>query len=145
MRDVKKIILHCSDTPDSDNSWNVERLRALHVQERGWKDIGYHYIVTKSGEWQKGRPVEEVGSHCLNHNADSIGVCWVGRSVLLDCQLETLGIQLRDLMATYGLSAFDVYGHHDFTDERTCPNQNTNLIRCFLLADFDIVNANKKE
>jgi N-acetylmuramoyl-L-alanine amidase len=143
LRAIKKIILHVTDTPDSDMSWNADRLRSVHVNERGWKDIGYHFVIKRDGTLEKGRPVEEVGSHTLGENFDSIGIAWCGRNMLLDCQIKTLKLLITDLMTLYGLSVFDIHAHSEYTTEKTCPNVNINLIRIMLLSDFDILTLGK--
>ena len=38
MREVKKIILHCSDSEYGTASL----IRKWHTEERNWSDIGYH-------------------------------------------------------------------------------------------------------
>ena len=40
--------------------------------------IGYHYVVRLDGRVETGRPEGRVGAHCLGHNSDSIGVCYIG-------------------------------------------------------------------
>ncbi|WP_337632460.1 N-acetylmuramoyl-L-alanine amidase, partial [Prevotella sp.] len=47
-------------------------------RERGFDSIGYHYIIYLDGSIHFGRPVEQAGAHCKGHNANSIGVCYVG-------------------------------------------------------------------
>lgn len=47
-------------------------------RERGFDSIGYHYIIYLDGSIRFGRPVEQAGAHCKGHNANSIGVCYVG-------------------------------------------------------------------
>ena len=83
MRDINEIIIHCTDTPPSWGQMLTPRqqlaeIRRWHVEENGWKDIGYHYIVTRDGTVVKGRPVDQVGAHVKGHNANSIGVCLIG-------------------------------------------------------------------
>lgn len=146
MREINRIILHCSDTPDDDNSWNVKRIRDVHVNERGWKDIGYHFVITRpEGLIQFARPAEEIGAHCESNNHDSIGVCWIGRNVPTDDQLKSLKFLLCDLLSQYNLTIFDVYGHHDFNPKKTCPNISIGLIRLLVMADFDWVTLTKKK
>ena len=45
---------------------------------RGWRCIGYHFVVYRDGTVHPGRPVEQIGAHTSNHNARSIGICYVG-------------------------------------------------------------------
>jgi N-acetyl-anhydromuramyl-L-alanine amidase AmpD len=76
MREIKRLIIHCAATkPDMDIG--VEEIREWH-KERGWKDIGYHFVIRRTGEIEKGRPVSQVGAHAKGHNLDSIGICLVG-------------------------------------------------------------------
>lgn len=57
---------------------SVKQIDNWH-HERGWKNgCGYHYVIRRNGNIEKGRPVEMVGAHCLNHNKHSIGICYEG-------------------------------------------------------------------
>ena len=76
MRTITEIIIHCTATrPDANCT--VESIRHYH-KSLGWHDIGYHYVVYPDGSVHAGRPVEEVGAHCPGHNAQSIGIAYVG-------------------------------------------------------------------
>ena len=77
MRKINRIILHCTATPEGKH-FDVDTIRRWHVKDRGWKDIGYHYVIELDGQIQAGRPVELLGAHCLGQNKFSIGVCYVG-------------------------------------------------------------------
>lgn len=76
MRTITLIIIHCSATPEGKD-YTVEDIDRWH-KARGWKCIGYHYVIYRDGSIHKGRPDEMVGAHCVNHNKHSIGVCYVG-------------------------------------------------------------------
>lgn len=144
MRKISKIILHCTDTPDDQTNWDVKRIREMHIKERRFSDIAYHFLISRpEGGIEPGRPVETVGAHTLGGNEDSIGIAWVGRNVITDLQIKSLKFLLSDLLIMYGLSVFDVYGHHHFCKDRTCPNLNANLIRLLLLSDFDFLSLAK--
>ena len=56
---------------------SVEDIRQWHVQ-RGFNDIGYHYVVYRDGSVHVGRALRFVGAHCLGHNAHSVGICYIG-------------------------------------------------------------------
>lgn len=77
MRAVTEIIIHCTGTVPS-NSTTVEAVRNYHVKHNGWKDIGYHYLIYLDGSIHQGRPIDQVGAHCTNHNQNTIGICYVG-------------------------------------------------------------------
>lgn len=76
MRDITKIIVHCAATKPSMNI-GAEEIRQWHI-ERDWIDIGYHYVIRRDGEIEKGRDVMQAGAHAKGHNFSSIGVCLIG-------------------------------------------------------------------
>ena len=77
MRPIEEIIIHCTGTVPSDLT-TVEAVRRYHVNTLGWKDIGYHYLIYLDGSIHQGRPIDQVGAHCKNHNQRTIGICYVG-------------------------------------------------------------------
>ena len=77
MRTITLIIIHCSATPEG-KSLSAEACRQDHIRHRGFRDIGYHFYITRDGEIHLGRPLEKVGAHCRNHNTHSIGICYEG-------------------------------------------------------------------
>jgi len=77
MRDIDKIILHCSATREGDDSVNVEVIDRWH-KARGWRGCGYHYVVLIDGKIDSGRMIDEVGAHVKNMNKSSKGVCYIG-------------------------------------------------------------------
>lgn len=48
------------------------------MTERGWSDVGYHYVITRDGRIQVGRPLDRAGAHAKGYNQSSIGICYVG-------------------------------------------------------------------
>jgi hypothetical protein len=76
MREIKKIIVHCSATPESMDVGS-EEIRRWH-KERGWSDIGYHDVIRRNGTLEKGRDISIAGAHAKGHNFSSIGVCLIG-------------------------------------------------------------------
>ena len=43
MRKIDKIIVHCTATPEGRHT-TVEDVRRWHL-DRGWSDIGYHFLI----------------------------------------------------------------------------------------------------
>ena len=81
-RRIDEIIVHCTATPEGQPR-TVEQIRANHVAPvseggRGWSDIAYNYVVYLDGTVHEGRNVDVSGAHCKNHNANSIGIVYVG-------------------------------------------------------------------
>ncbi len=128
--DIKKIIIHCSDSNFGDsniiNQWHLKR---------GWSGIGYHYVITngvinsgdkyhvsKDGIVQGGRSIEKKGAHCKGENHDSIGICLIGKHNFSARQLiESLPFLLKKLMLKYSIGIESVYTHNSFSP-KTCPN-----------------------
>lgn len=131
MREIKRIIIHCSATPP-DLDIGAAEIRAWHTAPgwqgapNGWSDIGYHFVIRRDGLVEPGRPVERVGAHVKGHNADSIGICLVGG---VDAAGRAQGnftlVQWGALQAlTTGLAAehgASVHGHNEFA-AKACPS-----------------------
>ena len=125
-RNIKEIIVHCSDTPEGRHT-TVEDIRAWH-KANGWSDIGYHYVVYLDGSIHNGRDVDITGAHCSGHNSHSIGVCYIGGKTkdmksIKDTrtieQKESLLYILRELKKLYPNAT--IYGHHNFDKSKPCP------------------------
>ena len=124
-RFINKIIVHCTATPDG-RVVTVDEIRKWHKQ-RGWSDIGYHYVVYLDGTIHEGRNVNLVGAHCEGQNANSIGVVYVGgvdkknkaKDTRTDAQKESLVNLLKQLRKLYPKAK--IYGHRDFS-AKDCPS-----------------------
>jgi N-acetylmuramoyl-L-alanine amidase len=80
---VDTIFVHCAATRPAwmegfPLSAKVAEIRRWHVQDRKWRDIGYHWIIDRDGQMAPGRPETTVGAHVANHNTGSIGICLIG-------------------------------------------------------------------
>jgi N-acetyl-anhydromuramyl-L-alanine amidase AmpD len=126
MRAITLIIIHCSAVkPDQTSS--AAQIDTWHRQ-RGWKfGIGYHYVVRRNGEIERGRPDYMIGAHCLNHNAHSIGVCYEGgydiqgepADTRTEEQKKALRLLLEQLHHRYPRAL--IIGHHDLDPHKDCP------------------------
>ena len=76
MRKINKAIVHCTATPEGRHT-TVEDVRRWHL-DRGWSDIGYHYLIYLDGTVHEGRPIEIQGAHTKGQNKNSIGIAYVG-------------------------------------------------------------------
>lgn len=72
MRKINLIVIHCSATRVTQD-FTVGELEACHLA-RGFRDIGYHYYITKDGEIYPCHPESEPGAHTRHYNAHSIGI-----------------------------------------------------------------------
>ena len=125
MRQINKIIIHCSATPEGRKT-SAEEIKSWHL-ERGFSDIGYHYIVHLDGLISYGRNVEKIGAHSRGQNKMSIGVCYIGgldesldaKDTRTPQQKESLLILLKTLKKLHSKAV--IYGHRDFS-EKACPS-----------------------
>ena len=115
MRDITKHIIHCSDSLYGD----VIEIRKWHLA-RGWRDVGYHFIIRRDGEIEIGRMLTEVGAHCRGFNAESIGTCLVGKDGFTQQQFESLQRLHDSLLALF--PSLTVHEHREFNAYKTCPN-----------------------
>ena len=126
MRKINEIIVHCAATPEGKN-FKAADIDRWH-RERKMKCIGYHYVVDLDGTVEPGRPESEIGAHCLGHNKNSIGVCYVGglsadgrtpEDTRTAAQKEALLALLKKLRAKYPKAS--IHGHRDFA-AKACPS-----------------------
>jgi len=71
------IVIHCAATKASMDIGLTE-IRKWHVQDNGWRDVGYHYIIRRNGEVELGRSNRDTGAHAAGYNHKSVSVCMVG-------------------------------------------------------------------
>jgi N-acetylmuramoyl-L-alanine amidase len=125
-RRINEIIVHCSATREG-RDYTVADITKWHKQ-RGFNDIGYHYVIYRDGSLHNGRDVNLVGAHCTNHNAHSIGVCYIGgcktdgtspKDTRTDAQKAALLSLLKDLRKKYPFAK--IHGHRDFAN-KACPS-----------------------
>ena len=125
MRQINKIIIHCSATPEGRKT-SAEEIKSWHL-ERGFSDIGYHYIVHLDGLISYGRNIDKIGAHSRGQNKMSIGVCYIGgldesldaKDTRTPQQKESLLILLKTLKKMHPKAV--IYGHRDFS-EKACPS-----------------------
>ena len=133
MRKINEIILHCSATPENKN-FTVEDITKWHNAKR-WDGCGYHYVIHLDGTIHNGRPVQKVGAHCLGHNTNSIGICYIGgvdkngkpKDTRTEAQKKALIILVHELLTKYNLKLYQVHCHYEFA-AKACPS--------FKLEDF---------
>ena len=127
-RPIKEIIIHCSATPEG-KEYTVADITRWHKQ-RGWKTIGYHYVVYLDGSIHEGRDVDAIGAHCKDHNKYSIGICYIGgtdkkgkpKDTRTPEQQESLVNLLKELKSLY--PNVRIVSHHDYDKGKACPSFN---------------------
>lgn len=125
MRDIDRIIIHASATRPDQNI-TAKNIKRWHVEDRGWSDIGYHYVIKRDGTLEKGRDIKNAGAHVYGYNEGSIGVCLVGGVDKFNApeqnytanQYYSLKKLLDVLCVTFPNA--DIIGHNDVSD-KNCP------------------------
>ena len=127
-RTIKELIVHCSATPEGKD-YSVDTIRQWHLQ-RGFSDIGYHYVIYRDGSIHIGRDESIIGAHCTGHNTNSIGVCYIGgcasdgktpKDTRTLQQKESLLSLLKTLKVKYPNAK--IYPHYKFA-AKACPSFN---------------------
>tara|TARA_R110000737_G_scaffold115367_1_gene148221 strand:+ start:466 stop:894 length:429 start_codon:yes stop_codon:yes gene_type:complete len=130
MRDLNRIILHCSATPEG-REVSVDTIRSWHTdpppQGNGWSDIGYHYVIHLDGKTEMGRPISIQGAHTSGENEDSVGVCYIGGVDTSMAPKDTMTVPqeisfvelVKSLRLIFG--QLSVHGHNEFST-KACPS-----------------------
>ena len=143
MRDIDKIIVHCSATREGQHI-DVDTIRQWHTSEpRNWSDIGYHYVIYLDGSIVPGRPEERQGAHCKGNNKTSIGVCYVGgvekdgktpKDTRTGEQKAAVAALLLELKSVYCDAV--IHGHRDFSN-KACPSFDATEEYAWISSHYD--------
>lgn len=117
-RRISKVFVHCSasDNPAHDN---IETIRKWHL-ERGFKEVGYHYFITKAGDVVQGRGLELIPAAQEGHNTGSIAICLHGleKQNFTEAQFKALNQLADSIQAVYPQVTF--HGHCEVS-RKACP------------------------
>lgn len=129
-----------------DYDTTVDQIRQWH-KDRGWKDIGYHFVIRKDGTIQRGRKLDddsvlepdEIGAHVYGLNSQSVGICFSGHGDISPHTPEqrVAGLKLtKKLMEQFGVPVENVIGHREinklvdrglfpkeYRTSKTCPGR----------------------
>jgi len=126
MRPINKIIWHCAATKEGQDV-KMETIRKMHIQERGWSDIGYHFVIELDGTVREGRALVRPGAHTKGLNEASIGICYIGgvdasmrpKDTRTAAQKKALYDLTADLLKRF--AGATVHGHNEFA-AKACPS-----------------------
>lgn len=101
-------------------------IQYVHIHQRAFLDIGYHFIIDRAGQIFEGRSLSTHGAHVKNHNAGTLGIVLMGNYELIEPlpeQLAQLQRLIQLLMRKQPLT--HLAGHQDFLPGHTlCPGKN---------------------
>lgn len=118
-RAVDRVFLHCSasDNPSHDN---VATMRKWH-KARGWKDVGYHLFIRKSGQLENGRSLETTPAAQAGNNMGTIAICLHGldEDKFTEAQFDTLRALCIEINNAYS-GNLTFHGHREVA-AKACP------------------------
>ena len=127
MRELERIILHCSATKPGVKV-SAERIKRWHIG-RNFRTIGYHFVIQPNGLLEMGRPINEVGAHCKGFNKTSVGICYIGGldaqgnacNTMTDEQVYTLAA-ICSAICYVSCKYVPLHGHREFNNTgKECP------------------------
>jgi len=119
-REVDYIVLHTAAHGNKENNYDTsaEQINDWHL-ERGWRGIGYHFVIRHNGDIEEGRELERTGAHAKGLNTDSIGICMSGHGDYFDFteeQYESLFELCIELSNKLNVPIDNIIGHRELND-----------------------------
>ncbi|MCG8515668.1 MAG: N-acetylmuramoyl-L-alanine amidase [Halanaerobiales bacterium] len=105
----KGIVIHHSASHDVSAN-TIDRWH----KERGWQEIGYHFVIRANGDVEPARSWERAGAHAKGRNREYIGICLTGKFTEhppTPEQVTSLIHLVRGLRSRWG--AEKIEKHHD--------------------------------
>jgi N-acetyl-anhydromuramyl-L-alanine amidase AmpD len=140
MKAIRYLVVHCAATPPARDI-GVAEIRVMHKQ-RGFNDVGYHYVIRRDGRVEKGRADNVAGAHVQGFNSVSLGICLVGgvdakgkpENNYTPAQFASLQELLLKLQAQHPRA--EILGHRDLSpdkngDGKVSPNEWLKACPCF--------------
>lgn len=150
-----RIIVHHSAI-----GWGTHhKIYQIHVEENGWKDIGYQFIILNGiptyedykngrkfecmiGQIETGRlmdadpwiEADEVGAHAYGFNRDSIGICLIHKNGKYPYKMMSSLIRLcACLCRMFNLKPENIVGHYELDKMKSkCPSIDMEKFRMHL-------------
>lgn len=106
----------------------IRSIQRVHMRDRDYGDIGYHFVIDPAGRVWEGRNLRYQGAHArLDNNRGNVGICLLGNFVSghggqrpTAAQATSLEQLLRELCGRYHVVPQQVHGHSDFVNTE-CP------------------------
>jgi len=121
MRAIKEIVVHCSATREGDfhDAAHIDRMH----KARGWKGIGYNYVVLLNGDIENGRDISKIPVGVYGHNKDTVHVVYIGgldkdgkpKDTRTKEQKHSLIVLLESLKLVFNKAT--ILGHRDFSPD----------------------------
>lgn len=104
----------------------IKSIQKYHMDERGWCDIGYHFLVDRDGNIYEGRPLSALGAHVAGHNQGNVGIAVLGDFNEREPnakEIDALVTLVSWLVEEYRIPLGNVKGHRDYAATE-CPGEH---------------------
>lgn len=105
----KGVVIHHSASPDV----SANTIDSWHRQ-RGFKEIGYHFVIRANGDIEPARDFRTAGAHALGRNSTHLGICVVGdftKHAPTEEQIDSLIRLCRGIKSRFGIEKWE--RHHE--------------------------------
>jgi hypothetical protein len=131
------VVIHHSALPLTDGPLQIQQ---KHMHDKGYADIGYHFVIDAAGQVYEGRQLDVRGAHTGGHNTGTVGIVLLGNFEEAQptvAQLASLKTLVASLAGQYGITY--LAGHRDFQpDETVCPGRNLEVLLPGLAAELGL-------
>ncbi len=150
MRKIKYIVLHCTATPQSAT---VESIKRYWRENLGWKNPGYHHIISADGTITDLLPIQELANGVAGYNSNSIHISYIGgvdeKGRPFDNRTAKQFLSQLQLVHKY-IDLFPeavIAGHKDFPMvQKACPSfEVTVWLKSVKLPEQSFINHEKKQ
>lgn len=124
LNQITDIVIHHSAWDDA----NAFDYANLHVSDRGWPGIGYHYVIDQDGTINQTNSLNTASYHVQGYNTQAIGICISGdldQHPMTASQKRSVKKIIRYLRIRFGKKLI-VKPHKDYKST-DCPGRFVNI------------------
>lgn len=125
-RNVTRLVFHCTATHQNAT---VEAILRFWRERRGWKNPGYHIIVTPDGSWTLLQDFNRITNGVAGINSTSLHVSYIGginsNGKPFDNRTEKQKEVFETIYLTFKnkMPRLSFHGHYEFSN-KACPSYN---------------------
>lgn len=132
MNGINRITLHhegwevVNFTDVNTTMTRLQHIQRFHMKDRGWGDVGYHFIIDRAGRIWEARPLKYQGAHVHDENEHNVGIMLLGnfeKQLPSNVQLASAQTMTSFIMEQYNVPVHRVYTHQELKPTR-CPGRN---------------------
>lgn len=124
------IVIHHTAS-NGDN--RISDIARIHLGERQWSKVAYHYFIDKNNQVWQFLPETESAPNAYHRNNDAVAICIAGNfseKQVPDSTLQVLADLCRIVMARNNITPDNVVRHRDVPDNPTeCCGSNFNIVK----------------